>query len=270
MKKIILFAAVICLLTGCGRKVKNNAQPAESSDIIQTAENVVTDAGDINKEKADEPEVTQKRVIVNPVYVNYKNESGDDLQEYESVSDIDLNRPSSLRPNEVFKGWNNTGTVDQITDRTVDFSSVIDLESDTVDITDTKNVLYNDAVYVDNDIPVKFSVPVSAGGTTDFCVLDLEIEYDGELMEFVEFENVDPDAVCNCLKDENRILVTFSSAANISGQLDLCTAVFMTKGSDPAETSLKYNVRDIAAWDSDTSDFYDVRYTVIDSKIVMY
>lgn len=272
MKKNII--AIMCILsltaltnTSCSKKEKISAAPNlnySNTEETETKQN----------ENDDEPETiadaTEKRNIVNPVKVNISADTKSSADIYESISDINLNRPDVLRPGEVFLGWEENEVVKQIIDKTVDISSTIEMTVESEDISDDPNVIYNDSVYVCNDIPISFSTNISIGGNVDFSVLEMEIEYDSNLMEFVEFQNVDPDLTCNCISEESKIYLSFSSVSRINGEINLLDIVFRTKGNTAAETSLKYKIKDMAAWDESISDFYNVRHSVVDGKIVMY
>lgn len=286
MKKNHLFLCAMSLiivsafLNGCSK----NENDSESSAISESSSSAIeadkvslkSDSNEITPQVTTESEesetvhATEKRNVVNPVKVNVKSSSGSSVDTYEAISDIDLNRPASILPNQVFTGWEENEIIRQIGEKTVDTTDVIDITAEIKDISEESNVIYNDAVYVDNDIPVQFSVPIIVGGTTDFCILEAEISYDSKLFEFVELLNPDPDLTYNCNKETGKICLSFLSNGNINADLDLCEIVFETKVKEPAETSLEYTVKDIASWNETTSDFEEVQYKIINSKIVMY
>ena len=273
MKKYMAIMCVISLIalinTGCNKKEDRSI--ADDSNY-STTENKQSE-NDINSEttlEVTDIETTEKRNIVNPVKVNISADTKSSAEIYESISDINLNRPDVLRPGEVFLGWKENDVVKQIMGKTVDISSTIEMTVESKDISDDSNVIYNDSIYVCNDIPTSFSANISIGGNVDFSILEMEKEYDSNLMEFVEFQNIDPDLTCNCISKENKIYLSFSSVSRINGELDILDIVFRTKGNTAAETSLKYKIKDMAAWDESISDFYNVRHSVVDGKIVMY
>lgn len=286
MKKNHLFVCTMSLimvsafLVGCNKNEdysENFVLSESSSDAIEADEISLksdyeeTDSQVTNEsEESETIQTTEKRNVVNPVKVNVKSSSGSSVDMYEAISDIDLNRPASILPNQIFTGWAETEIIQQIGEKTVDIADVIDITAESEDISEESNVIYNDAVYVDNDIPVQFSVPIIVGGTTDFCILEAEISYDSKLLEFIELQNPDPDLTYNCNKEAGKIFLSFLSNGNINAELDLCEIVFETKGKELAETSLEYTVKDIASWNETTSDFDEVRHKIINSKIVMY
>lgn len=287
MKKNHLFLCAMSLIivsaffNGCSK----NENDSESSSAISESSSSAIEADKVSlksdsdeitpqvtteSEESETVQTTEKRNVVNPVKVNVKSSSGSSFDTYESISDIDLNRPASILPNQVFTGWEENKTIEQIGEKTVDITDVIDITAEIKDISEESNVIYNDAVYIDNDIPVQFSVPIIVGGTTDFSILEAEISYDGKLFEFVELQNPDPDLTYNCNKETGKICLSFLSNGNINADLDLCEIVFETKVKEPAEASLEYTVKDIALWNETTSDFEEVQYKIINSKIVMY
>lgn len=286
MKKNHLFVCTMSLiivsafLAGC-----NKNEDYSDISVVSESDSAAIDADEISLKSTDEDtdsqttteseesesiQKTEKRNVVNPVKVNVKSSSGSSVDMYEAISDIDLNRPASILPNQVFTGWEETEIIQQIEKKTVDIADIIDITAESKDISEESNVIYNDAIYVDNDIPVKFSVPIIVGGTTDFCIIEAEISYDSKLLEFIELQNPDPDLTYNCNKEEGKIFLSFLSNGNINAELDLCEIVFETKGKEPAETSLEYIVNDIASWNESASDFDEVKYKIINSKIVMY
>ena len=270
-KKIITIMCILSLTalvnTSCSKKEEITVAP--DSDY-STSEETETKQDENDAELETVIEATEKRNIVNPVKVNVSTDTKSSTEIYEAISDINLNRPDVLRPDEVFLGWKESEIVQQIVDKSVDISSTIEMTVDSMEISDDSNVIYNDSVYVCNDIPTSFSTNISVGGKVDFSVLEMEIEYNSELLEFIEFKNVDPDLICNCVAEESKIYLSFSSVSKINGAIDLFDIIFKTKGTSPADTSLKYTIKDIAAWDESTSDFYNVRHSVVDGKIVMY
>ncbi len=286
MKKNHLFVCVMSLifvsafLVGCNKNEdysESSVVSESSSDAIEADEiSLKSDSEEISTQvtteskKSETISTTEKRNIVNPVKVNVKSSSGSSVDMYESISEIDLNRPANIMPNQVFTGWAEAEIVQQIGEKNVDITDLIDITAESEDISEEPNVIYNDAVYIDNDIPVQFSVPVTVGGTTDFCILEAEISYDNKLLEFVELQNPDPDLTYKYDEKANKIYFSFLSNGNINADLDLCEFIFKTKGKEPAETSLEYTIKDIAAWNEDTSDFDEVGHKVINGKIVMY
>ncbi len=205
----------------------------------------------------------------NEIAVSYLMSQNDEtVMQYETISDIEINRPSFLNYTTVFTGWNEEDTVSEIMNNSVEDDSEISLTLNTVDISDEINVIYNDAVYTDSTAEY-IVVPVKIGGKVNFGVMDLEIIYDSELLEFDSFEYSDADAVCN--KSENgKIIISFVSTSNVSSELDLCHIKFKKIKNGRNDTQLEYNINDIASWNGDFTGYTGEKHSFVNGKISMY
>jgi len=282
----VAFALLIATATGCSKSKENSeildndistdsiSENSESNNYNSELENT----SDINYSKSDskvslktnDEETATECNAVDPINVTISNGSDSTDKTYASISDIDLNRPDNMMPDHVFMGWNENAIIQKIADKSIDVTSNINITAESTDISNMENAIFNDATYVNADIPTEFSIPIAIGGKTKFNTLDLEIEYDSSIMKFIKFQNVDSDLVCNCIPNENKIYISFSSSGNISGQIDLCDIIFSNIKSGSLETSLKYTVKDMAAYDKTTSAFSNAKYTIVNGKIVMY
>lgn len=192
---------------------------------------------------------------------NIETRSGD-------MSTINLNRPSSMKGNEVFAGWSQDELVSQIMDGSVAKEDELTLTAESIDISNSDNVIYNDVTYVNSGMD-SISIPVTVGGNTNFAIMELEISYDTSLLEFESFISKDTDVECNC-PEPGLIYVSFVSTDNVSADIELCNIQFKNISAEGAETSLKYNIKDLAAWNADKTDYINVNHEVINSKIVMF
>lgn len=192
---------------------------------------------------------------------NIETRSGD-------MSTINLNRPSSMKGNEVFDGWSQEELVSQIMDGSVAKEDELTLTAESIDISNSDNVIYNDVTYVNSGMD-SISIPVTVGGNTNFAIMELEISYDTSLLEFESFISKDTDVECNC-PEPGLIYVSFVSTDNVSADIELCNIQFKNISAEGAETSLKYNIKDLAAWNADKTDYINVNHEVINSKIVMF
>lgn len=184
------------------------------------------------------------------------------------MSTINLNRPSSMKGNEVFDGWSQEELVSQIMEGSVAKEEELTLTAESIDISNIDNVIYNDVTYVNSGMD-SISIPVTVGGNTNFAIMELEISYDTSLLEFESFISKDTDVECNC-PEPGLIYISFVSTDNVSADIELCNIQFKNISTEGAETSLKYNIKDLAAWNSDKTDYIDVNHEVINSRIVMF
>ncbi len=267
---VMLICFSIVLMTGCIRQEDNSlgeSQITESSEPAESASECET----APKDESETASETDDRNTVNPISVNVLNASGEvSAEKYASLSEINLQKPGFLNSDEVFVGWEEQEVIESIGDKTINVEETITMTAESIDVSEKNNVIYNNAVYVGSDIPTEFKVPLIVGGNTEFCVMDLEVGFDADVLEFVEFTNVDTDVTCNYDEAEKKIYISFVSVENIEGELYLCDVTFRTFGSQKAETALQYDVKDIAGWDAEKSDFYTVTHQTVKGKIVMY
>lgn len=289
MKTIVTLFLATMLMTACNNREKEassskSSQITDSSkdsklDILESDKNsdginsnsVENETSNIgaapnnNDNKSDD----SNHKSVNPIKLNVVRPDGEEQYiEYNSLSDIDLNRPTCLKYNEVFSGWMESETISGIVEHSINTNESIQLTPIITDISESINTLYNDTVYV--EISEKYiTVPVKIGGDTNFAVLDLEIDYNSELLEFDSFSYNDVDAECNC-PEKGKIIISFVSTSNIDSELDLCDVKFKLLNDKKEETRLEFNVLDIAAWNSDFTDYINVKHNIVDNKIVVY
>lgn len=279
MRKIIIGILSLFILTGCSQAmetdqtIESSADLELSADLSNESQKKESTERTVREESAETSErlVSKENNKMEPIPIEVMDSSGNILKEtYDSFSAIDLNRPNALHVNEVFTGWQETDTIDKISDETLCAEDNMTLTMDSINIAEVQNAIYNDAVYIHNDTRSEFSVPIHIGGQAEFCVLDLEIEYDPNVIVFSSIENADADATCHCVADENKIYISFVCTGNVYADVELCDIQFQTTGHEKMDTALKYTVSDIAAWDNETGSFYSVNYELIPGKIVMY
>ena len=87
--------------------------------------------------------------------------------------------------------------------------------------------------------------------------------------ECEKVEEID-DELIKTIKEEDKILINFVSIENVNADVNLCNLKFKVLPNNKNVTALSYNVTDIAAWSEDKSDYRDVNYSIVNSKIVMY
>lgn len=276
MIKIISGILLLLMLTGCSKCATNRQDtdpPQTTSSGSQNEDTVLNSEQDEKEEYSDakDSEETTEIKDSKPVAVEIKDSSGrTSVVTYDSAGDIALERPDWLNANEMFAGWQETEMIGKISDNAEQAMENITLTAESIYIADIQNAIYNDAVYLNTDESTDFSVGVNIGGQAEFCILDLEIEYDPKAIAFSSIENADADAICNCVTEENKIYISFVSTQNIDAEVKLCDINFKAIGKEKNETELFYTVTDIAGWDAEEYQFYDVDFSVIPGRIVMY
>ena len=235
--------------------VSETTQPAKDNDKSESSTTHQDKSAESEKNSADSISIDVSE------HGNIETRSGD-------MSTINLNRPSSMKGNEVFDGWSQEELVSQIMDGSVAKEDELTLTAESIDISNSDNVIYNDVTYVNSGME-SISIPVTVGGNTNFAIMELEISYDTSLLEFESFISKDTDVECNC-PEPGLIYVSFVSTDNVSADIELCNIQFKNISAEGAETSLKYNIKDLAAWNSDKTDYINVNHEVINSKIVMF
>lgn len=281
MNKHIKFLIVLAISSAtffCSCNNKNNNSEADKNIYDESVvNNTDSDTFDIN-EKSDEESAVDKEAADKAgqdgnsdenIIVSFKM-SKDDIREkqYSSFKDIDFNRPPSIKGSDVFIGWEEQDKISQLDDISFNSGETILFTAETMNVSDIDNAIYNDTVYLGNDDDYA-EIPITIGGNACFAILDLEIAFDTELFSFDSFTFADEDAVCNC-SDDGKILISFVSTSNVTADVELCRIRLKKIKSEKTETNLKYNVKDITAWNNDFTDYISVAHKVVNSKIVMY
>lgn len=269
----------------CGCSNNSNTSSLNSTSEINTTESVVTEvstevlpASETTQPAKDNGKSENTTTHQNNSAESEKNTAGSisiDVSEHGNIetrtgdmSTINLNRPSSMKGNEVFDGWSQEELVSQIMEGSVAKEDELTLTAESVNISNSDNVIYNDVTYVNSGMD-SISIPVNVGGNTNFAIIELEISYDTSLLEFESFISKDTDVECNC-PEPGLIYISFVSTDNVSADIELCNIQFKNISAEGTETSLKYNIKDLAAWNSDKTDYIDVNHEVINSRIVMF
>lgn len=251
----ILFVAGTILLNGC-----NNKSDVSSISDESIAEQISSESIIETTSKSQETELNSN-----------ENASISEVPLVETQCEVEennLSKPSSINGNEVFVGWKEDDKLSEPYENSSENDGNISLTAESKDISDTINALYNDTIYAEKSSEY-ITVPVVIGGNTDFSILELEISFDEKIFSFDSFTYTDDDALCNYTED-GKILISFVSTDNISGQVDICDIKFKNIGLCDTDTSLEYNVKDIAKWNDDKTGYIDAEYEIINNKIVMY
>lgn len=271
-KDFVLLVLIVSVLTtafGCNHKNLNGNENSESvkynieTDVIVTS---ITDIIGDNKERLDD----LKNIINKPVHIEFLDDNNHlRSEEIEKFSDGSLNKPSVLKENEVFLGWKEDSIDNLISENIIEPTEKIHLTPSYIDITDKTNVIYNNAVYV-SDFTDKIDIPVIVSGKTNFSIAELEIAYDKNIFEFLEFKYTDNDSLCNCVEDEGKIYISFTSLKNVDADVELCCITFMNKKNFKGEANLEYRIIDFSFWDEDKGVYKKAENEVINGKIVFW
>lgn len=269
----------------CGCSNNSDTSSLSSTSEKNTADSIVTEASteELPVSETTQPAKDNSKSEKTTTHQNNSAESEKntassisiDVSEHGNIetrsgdpSTLNLNRPSSMKGNEVFDGWSQEELVSQIMKGSVAKDDELTLTAESIDISNSDNVIYNDVTYVNSGMD-SISIPVTVGGNTNFAIMELEISYDTSLLEFESFISKDTDVECNC-PEPGLIYISFVSTDNVSADIELCNIQFKNISTEGAETSLKYNIKDLAAWNTDKTDYINVNHEVINSRIVMF
>lgn len=269
IKRFIPLVVILPLLVyGCKNK-NNNSINSESiiDSSIQATDPLQNEIGLNNNNSINNSESNnqaEKNIIVNLK----KSDEIFQKQYCSSIEDIELNRPSTINGSEVFYGWAEQRIVEQIIDNNLNDGDNISLTVETINIGAIENAIYNDTVYTNSESEY-VEIPVVIGGNTNFSILDLEISFDTNIFTFDSFTYTDEEAICNY--DNSKILISFVSTSNVKSDVNLCNLKLKKNNlSQNIETELEYKVKDIAAWNSSSTDYINVSHKIVNDKIVMY
>ncbi|HAE51987.1 MAG TPA: hypothetical protein DCG30_01870 [Ruminococcus sp.] len=262
---VILIVSAI-MLCGCGDKKNTNKEetadtPAENSEIPAESLSASTEPDSGTNTTENTSSVTDNVFSSETTAADSENSAETEkTSETVQVKADNLNRPAYLKGTEVFIGWEENDTDSDTQDNS--------LTAETENISETENAIFNDTVYVGDNAEYA-DIPVTIGGNAYFSVLDLEITFDKNIFAFDSFGFTDSDSECNCT-DDGKILISFVSTENITADVNLCSIRLKKLSSQPAETNLNYNIKDIAAWNQDFTDYVNVTYKIVNDKIVIY
>ena len=111
-------------------------------------------------------------------------------------------------------------------------------------------------------------IPLQLCGNVNLCAFDIRIDYNGEILKFVEFRNKDGAVDANCTEDTGEIYLNFASMENTQGDVYLVELVFNAIG-EQGNTSVAVNVVELIAYDADYN-FYEPPYATISGNITIY
>lgn len=286
MKKIKCIATcmLICLastLYGCNDSsdtIQDGSNTTEDTTMSTQIVSVTDDSYNNNEEMTttsdnEEYENSKNKKSANSVdkkiTINYKL-SSEDFQEkqFSSNTEVDLNRPSTLKGSEVFVGWEENDVITSLQNNTYQAGETVSLTAVTIDTSNTSNAIYNDTVFSSSSEEF-VEIPIIIGGDTNYSILDLEVTFDKELFTFDSITYSDDDAACN-YTDDGKLLISFVSTSNVTADVNLCNIKLKKNKTDKIETKLHYNIKDIAAWNNDCTDYVPVTYEVLNDLIVLY
>lgn len=136
-----------------------------------------------------------------------------------------------------------------------------------LDISSDKNYVYANAVYAKPESEI--SVKVKIGGQVNLAALQMYIDYDKNLLEYVEAKNLDTGVMINKEDENPRIRLAFLSDDNVTGSVDFVELVFRVKGQSGDKAVIMYNIEKAAMINSN-NDIVTADYTVKDTVIHIY
>lgn len=177
------------------------------------------------------------------------------VQEYRSAT-----HPSSFIPDadKLFIGWDK--------DFSYVFSNII-VRPNYLDISSDKNFVYANAVYTKPGEEV--SITVKIGGQVNLAALQMYIDYDENLLEYVEAKNLDAGVMINKEDNSPRLRLAFLANENITGSVDFIELVFHVKGHEGSKAVIMYDIEKAATL-SNSGEIMPAEYTVKDTVIHIY
>lgn len=151
-----------------------------------------------------------------------------------------------------------------------DFSYIfsnINVRPNYLDISSDKNYVYANTVYAKPEAEV--SVRVKIGGQVNLAALQMYIDYDEDLLEYVEVKNLDAGVMINKEDEKPRLRLAFLSDDNVTGSVDFVELVFRVKGQSGDKAVIMYDIEK-AAMINNNNDIVSADYTVKDTVIHIY
>lgn len=125
------------------------------------------------------------------------------------------------------------------------------------------NVFALSGGYVSVDSTV--AIPFQLCGDVELCGFDVTIQYDPEVLEFVDFTDEDDAIISNCIPESGTIRINYLSTENTIGDVDCCDLLFRAL-KFAEDTKLTITVNSIIALD-ENEQVYAPDYHVIHSEI---
>lgn len=151
-----------------------------------------------------------------------------------------------------------------------DFSYIfsnINVRPNYLDVSSDKNYVYANAVYAKPESEV--SVRVKIGGQVNLAALQMYVDYDEDLLEYVEAKNLDAGVMINKEDEKSRLRLAFLSDNNVTGSVDFVELVFRVKGQPGDKAVIMYDIEK-AAMINNNNDIVTADYTVKDTVIHIY
>lgn len=204
--------------------------------------------------KSDVPEIEEG---IKKYTVAFFDSSGYLLKEEQVEKHESAEPPEDFVPDadKLFLGWDK------------DFSYVfsnLNIRPNYLDISADKNYVYANAVYAKPKTQVK--VKVKIGGQVNIAAMQMYIDYDESLLEYVDANNLDSGVMINKEDGNPRLRLAFLSDDNVTGSVDFVELVFNVKGNPGDKAVIMYNIEK-AAMISNDDDIVVADYTVKDTVI---
>ena len=240
-------------LVSCGKKTSDPVVPASTSSNAgeenpSSTESNSNHTNNLGNESSNDNGKYVVRFITDdgvPIMVN-ESEKGEAL------------RPPTppRRIGYVFRGW--VGDYTNITQNT-------DIIAAYTDVSDIANAICADTVY--SSCGAEFNVLIGIYGEVNFCGLDMEISYDGGLLELVEVTDEDNSIIHNS-STSGVVYLNYVSTDNTTGEVTFMNMKFKSKATQKAETNFHIKVNSMYVLDSNEK-ITPSTYQVIQNKIII-
>lgn len=259
MKKInkillISIAVIVCIgvivVFGCLFGKDSNGSGTDDTTNVST----------MDSEQTENDGVFQSEGGTTKYTVAFFDSAGYLLKEEQVESHKGAEPPENFIPdaNKLFVGWDK------------DFSYIfsnVNIHPNYLDISSDKNYIYANAVYAKPQSEI--SVRVKIGGQVNLAALQMYIDYDKDLLEYVEAKNLDAGVMISKEDKNPRIRFAFLSDENVKGNVDFVELVFRVKGQSGDKAVIMYDIEKTAMINNN-NDIVTADYTVKDTVIHIY
>ena len=253
--KFLLISAVVILCVGIVAAAWYFIDKA--SDPADNTVNESTLPNSVQSENGDQSENNENATKYT---VAFFDSAGYLLKEEQAEAQKGVEPPVDFVPDadKLFIGWDK------------DFSYIfsnINIRPNYLDISSNKNYVYANAVYAKPETEV--SVRVKIGGQVNLAALQMYIDYDENLLEYVEAKNLDAGVMINKEDENSRLRLAFLSDDNVTGSVEFVDLVFRVKGQAGDKAVIMYDIEK-AAMISNYDEIITADYTVKDTVIHIY
>ena len=241
----LFIATQIVGLSSCGKKNKGD----NNSDSINSGDGENNDTSSDNNSNSSGT-ANEKNIV------RFLTDDGIPISIVECENGDSLTPPKAPHKiGSIFSGWSdNYRNITQNTDVFATYT----------DISGKDNVLSADTVYINANS--EFNVLVGIYGNVSFCGLDLDIEYDSDVLKLLEVTDIDDCVIANNGND-GVINMNYVTTDNTTGDVTFMNLKFRSKVETKTETSLIISVNSMYSFVNDV--LTKSNYQILENKIII-